>query len=91
MEALIQTQEDPHLGNYRYKILFLVCDIPANAAALNMNQFNGCTHCLLIGLKATLYSKFDRRLVEQTEQKFRCVSDCLKEKKRVTVIAGPFL
>ena len=54
LEALMLTQEDTHLGNYRCKILFLVCDMPAKAAALNMNQFNGfngCTHCLLIGTR----------------------------------------
>ena len=30
------------------------------------------------------------RLAEQTEQKFRRIRDCLKEKKRVTVIVGLF-
>ena len=41
-----------HTGNpviYNIDLLFITCDLPAKAALLNTNQYNGqygCSHCL---------------------------------------------
>ena len=54
LENLSNGFEVESLGVIKCKVELLVCDMPAKANALNMNQFNGfngCTHCLLVGTR----------------------------------------
>ena len=50
MESLEKPSFNERIGKFQCKFCLLICDMPAKAAALNMNQFNGfseCTHCLI--------------------------------------------
>ena len=52
LESLSGQTHDVFAVPIRFVFVFIVCDMPAKAAALNMmqfNGFNGCTNCLLIG------------------------------------------
>ena len=51
MESLEKQSFNEHIGKVQCILCLLICDMPAKAAALKMNQvngFSGCTHCLMI-------------------------------------------
>ena len=77
--------------NFRCKITFLVCVMPAKAPALNMNQFNGydgCTHCLLIGcrLGSRLISPCDQAFIKRDQLGFH--RHAIKAEKHQKAVAG---
>ena len=54
LECLSQWMKSDKSVEYRCRFIFLICDMPAKAVGLEMNQFsgfNGCTHCPLIGIR----------------------------------------
>ena len=91
LEKLSESHNDEKIGTFRCKITFLVCDMPAKAPALNMNQFNGyngCTHCLLIGcrLGSRLIYPCDQAFIMRDQLSFH--RHAIKAEKRQKAVAG---
>ena len=54
LDMLRAAVEIKDIGSFKRKLVILICDMPAKAAALNMNQFNGFSgyiHFLLTGTR----------------------------------------
>ena len=94
MESLEKPSFNEHIGTFKCKFCLLICDMPAKAAALNMNQFNGfngCTHCLMIGKREdhrTLYPCTDNAPLRDEKSFSQNAKKAEETKKVVAGIKG---
>ena len=94
MESLEKPSFNERIGKFQCKFCLLICDMPAKAAALNMNQFNGfsgCTHCLMTGKREdhrTLYPCTDNAPLREEKSFSQNAKKAEETKKVVAGIKG---